>query len=230
MRQLSESLSLLPSAPGPIALLARTTGAAWSSTLAPEVRLISSLLPWPARFLSGPAALPKRRRCSPNTSNSRAMAGHAPGAALQSWAVAAARHRSRLPLVAAGLTALALFLLLLCLAPGSQMGASLGIRAALHRGGSGSGYRSAAAAALMPALVRREEQLALERRWGVQPVLEPQDGWGMPGMKKIPRILHHGATVSRRADGDVSECTAGPNRLPTADRACHAASPPLGVT
>lgn len=109
----------------------------------------------------------------------------------QGWLAAAAWHRRRLPLVAGLITAAALFGMLLWLAPGGVPGGSLNIRALVQGRTNDSGYRSAAAAALLPALVRREEQLALERRWGVQPVLEPQQGWGPPGIK-IPRILHHG--------------------------------------
>ena len=111
----------------------------------------------------------------------------------QGWRGTAARHRRRLPLLAALATAACLFLLLLCLAPGGGMRGHLHLDMLLpgQAGGGGGGYRSAAAAALLPALVRREDQLALERRWGVQPILEPQQGWGAPGMK-IPRILHHG--------------------------------------
>lgn len=148
----------------------------------------------------------------------------------QGWRGAATRHRRRLPLLAALATAACLFLLL-CLAPGAGMGAHLHLDMLLAgQAGGGGGYRSAAAAALLPALVRREDQLALERRWGVQPILEPQQGWGRPGMK-IPRILHHGAPLLRARStawvlGGADARLAGANRPPT-DRQRIRAAPAL---
>lgn len=116
------------------------------------------------------------------------------GAAKHCCRGGADRHRRRRPLVAGLATAAALLLLLLWLAPGALPDGNLHMAALLQGRSSSGGYRSTAAAALLPALVRRQEQLALERRWGVQPVLDPQQGWGPPSMK-IPRILHHGAQL-----------------------------------
>lgn len=53
----------------------------------------------------------------------------------------------------------------------------------------GGSYSTAAARELLPRLLRREDQLALERRWGVEPVLAPPSA---PPGARIPRILHHG--------------------------------------
>ncbi|KAI7838788.1 hypothetical protein COHA_007403 [Chlorella ohadii] len=148
--------------------------------------------------------------------------GHAMGPPKQGWLAAAARHRRRLPLVAGLITAAALLGMLLWLAPGGVPGGSLHIRALVQGRANDSGYRSAAAAALLPALVRREEQLALERRWGVQPILEPQQGWGPPGIK-LPRILHHVyfPNISAFMSAAANPASSDREELPQSCRALH---------
>jgi hypothetical protein len=149
--------------------------------------------------------------------------GHIMGTARQGWLEAAARHhRRRLPLLAPLATMAVLFLLLLWLAPGAVPGGSLGIAALLQARASSSGYRSTAAAELLPSLVRRGEQLALERRWGVQPILQPQQGWGPPGIK-IPRILHHVyfPNISSFAAAAANPASSFREELPQSCRALH---------